>query len=87
MRGLLRESQPNHGWGVLLRGKQVHTFGMKFSIDAVYLSRDGEVLEIMTLEPGRMGPFVRGAREVLEMRAGEAGRLGLRPGLRLLSGD
>jgi uncharacterized protein len=70
--GLLgrREFQP--GDGLLLRGEQaIHTLGMFFPIDVVYLDRDGRVLRAVgTLPPQRLGPLVRKARNVLELPAG-----------------
>lgn len=69
---------------MLLRTRQVHTFGMSFPIDAVYVSAEGLVLKIRTLPPARMGPLVWGARWVLEMEAGEAQRLGISEGIYLL---
>ncbi|MGH2704607.1 MAG: DUF192 domain-containing protein [Actinomycetota bacterium] len=86
MLGLLgREGLPP-GRGLLLRGRQVHTIGMTFAIDAIYLSKVGEVLAVRTLSPGAVGPFLLGARYVLELGAGEAERIGIGPGMRLESG-
>lgn len=87
MRGLLGADRLEAGRGLLLRAKQVHTIGMHFAIDAVYLSKECSVLRVETLEPGRIGPFVLTARWVLELAAGEARRLGLRPGARFQFGD
>lgn len=82
-RGLLGRGGLDPGRGMLLRARQVHTIGMRFAIDAVYLSKEGEVLRVVSLPPGRLGPLVLKARWVLEVAAGEAGRLGLAPGTRL----
>ncbi len=61
----------------------VHTFGMRFSIDVVYLDREGRVLRLISeVKPGRLCAPERGARAVLELPAGAALRLGLRQGLR-----
>lgn len=83
MRGLLGTSSIPDGRGLLLSGRQVHTFGMRFAIDAVYLSRDLSVIRIATLPPNRLGPFERTAKWVLELGRGEASRLGMREGLSL----
>ncbi|MGH2771279.1 MAG: DUF192 domain-containing protein, partial [Actinomycetota bacterium] len=70
------------GQGMLIRTKQVHTIGMRFAIDSIYLSRRGAVLAVETLSPGKVGPFLFRARWVLETRAGEAARLGIAAGQR-----
>ena len=84
IQGLLGQADLPPGHGVLLRTKEVHTLGMRFAIDAVYLSRRGVVLRVDTMPPGRIGPVVLRARWILEMRAGEAARLGIAPGTTLV---
>lgn len=83
MRGLLGRATLPEGCGILLRGRQVHTIGMRFAIDAVYLSEDFVVVRVVTLPPGRLGPFERRARRVLEIGAGESQRLGIHEGMPL----
>lgn len=83
-RGLLGYAGIGPGRGFVLRAKQVHTVGMAFPIDVVYISRKGEVLRIQTIKPGRLGRFVLRSRWILEMDAGEAERLGIRVGGRLV---
>lgn len=80
MRGLIGRPPPPSGYGMKLRTKQVHTFGMKFPIDAVYLAADGTVLRVVRLSPRKLGPFVLRAKWVIELAADEANRLGIRPG-------
>ena len=87
MQGLLGRADLPQGYGVLLRTKEVHTVGMRFPIDAVYLSRKGDVLRVATMAPGRLGPLVLRARWILEMRAGEATRLGIAPGATLVPAE
>ena len=84
MRGLIGRSSLDPGSGLALRSKQVHTFGMQIPIDAVYISRRGNVLKTATLGPGSVGPFVPRARWVLELGSGEARRLGILEGKRVL---
>ena len=84
MQGLLGQAGLPPGHGVLLRTKEVHTLGMRFAIDAVYLTRKGSVLRVETMPPGRIGPVVLKARWILEMGAGEASRLGIAPGTTLV---
>lgn len=81
MRGLLgRRSLPS-GEGILLRpAASIHTFFMRFSIDAVFLDDDLRVVAISRdLRPWRAASK-RGARAVLELPAGECARRGLAVG-------
>jgi len=82
--GLLGASRLPPRRGLLIRTSQVHTIGMRFTIDAVYLSKAGRVVRVRTLRPGRLGPLVPSARWVLELAEGEAARLHLTPGKTLL---
>ena len=50
----------------------IHSFFMKITIDAVYLSEDMTVLDIETLPPWRIGKQVKNTVHVLEMSAGSA---------------
>jgi len=77
-RGLAR------GEGLLLRPTNaIHTSFMRFAIDAVFLDRELAVVGIAeNVRPWRFAGR-RGARAVLELGAGESGRLGLRPDERL----
>jgi uncharacterized membrane protein (UPF0127 family) len=84
MRGLLGRRSLRSGEGLLLKpAGSVHTFFMRFPIDVVFLDRDLSVLGVTPeLRPWRTAGR-RGARAVLELPAGEAGRRGVRPGDRL----
>lgn len=70
--GLLGRKSLDPGEGLLLRGEQaIHTFGMRFAIDILYLDRDFGVLRALSsLPPGRTGPFLRRAHDVLELPVG-----------------
>lgn len=83
MKGLLGRELLAPEKGMLLTGKQVHTFGMRFAIDALYLDGDHRVLSVERLAPRRLGPFRGKARWVLELADGEAARLGIVPGMTL----
>ena len=80
MRGLIGRPQPAQSSGSLLRSKQVHTFGMRYPIDVLHVARDGTVLNVTNLRPWKLSSVVLRARWVLELRSGEAERLGIRPG-------
>ena len=81
MKGLLGRSELRPGEGLLLRpASSIHTFFMRFPIDAVFLDRDWRVVGIA----GDVAPWRtagrKGAKAVLELPAGESARRGLRPG-------
>ncbi len=84
MRGLLGRRRLDSGEGLLLRpAPAVHTWFMRFPIDAVFLDGELTVLHVRErLRPWRMAGW-RGARAVLELPAGASERLGLATGDRL----
>jgi len=84
LRGLLGKRRLPPGEGLLLRPSfSIHTAFMRFPIDAVFLDHDLVVLKIS----GNLKPFrtasCRGAREVVELAAGECARRGLSVGDRV----
>jgi len=87
MRGLLGRRELPSGDGILLRpASSVHMAFMRFPIDAVFLDRDLRVVKVASdLRPWRAAGS-RGAKAVLEIPAGEAGRRGLTVGDRLVAG-
>lgn len=84
LKGLLGRSSLNPGAGIVLRpGFSIHTAFMRFPIDAVFLDHDLVVLRIeQTMRPFRTASC-RGAREVVELAAGECARRGLTVGDRV----
>lgn len=84
MRGLLGRAELARGEGILLRpAGSIHTFFMRFAIDAVFVDRELTVVGIAErLAPWRTARR-RGAKAVLELPAGEAAHRGLRLGDRL----
>lgn len=84
MRGLLGRESLRSGEGLLLQpAPMIHTWFMRFAIDAVFLDRELAVIDVAEqVRPWRAAGR-RGARSVLELPAGEAGRRGLRPGARM----
>ena len=84
LRGLLGKGDLPSGQGILLRPAwSIHTAFMRFPIDVVFLDADQVVIKIVP----RLHPFktasCRGAREVVELRAGECDRRGLSLGDRV----
>jgi uncharacterized membrane protein (UPF0127 family) len=63
---------------------QIHCCFMKSAIDAVYIARSGEIVQIdADMKPGTFGRRVKGAHSVLELYKGGAERLGLKVGMKL----
>ena len=86
MRGLLGRRELPEGEGILLRrAGSVHTFFMRFPIDAVFLDREQTVLRVAGNVPPWRAVAQRGARAVLELPAGEAARRGLAVGERVVT--
>ena len=84
LRGLLGRKALGADEGIVLRPAwSIHTAFMRFSIDVVFV--DAEQV-VMRIAPG-LRPFktasCRGAREVVELAAGECARRGLAPGDRV----
>jgi uncharacterized membrane protein (UPF0127 family) len=84
MRGLLGRRGLPGGHGLLIEPTwSVHTWFMRFPIDAVFLDRELTVLKIRKhMRPWRTAARFR-ARSVLEVAAGECDRLRLEVGDRL----
>jgi uncharacterized membrane protein (UPF0127 family) len=70
-RGLIgRESMKRGEALVIPRCRQVHTFGMSFPIDVVFVDRAGEVVRTCSgMKPGRVSPLVWRARAAIELPA------------------
>lgn len=72
MRGLLGRAQPAQGEGLLLQPcNGVHTFGMRYPIDVLFLARDGYVIRAVSrMRASRCVAWVRGSHLALELPAG-----------------
>ncbi len=83
--GLLRRSGlPPDTVLAIAPSNAVHTFGMRFSIDVVFIRRDGRVLKcVRNLRRGRIAAALR-AFAVLEFAAGSEAVAATRPGDRLV---
>jgi uncharacterized membrane protein (UPF0127 family) len=82
LKGLLGKSSLGINDGLLLKQcKGVHTFGMKFSIDVIFLNRDNRIVEIIhNLKPNRITPIYSAADSVLELPAHKVSDAGLSKG-------
>src|SRR5262245_26606982 len=84
LRGLLGRRSLNPGDGIVLRpGWSLHTVFMLFSIDVVFLDGNQVVIRVVrNLKPWRAATC-RGARDVVELAAGEATRRRIQAGDRV----
>jgi uncharacterized protein len=80
--GLLAHKKLDNGEALLIkRCNQIHMIGMKFSIDAVFLSKTGEVVHIENdIKPGKISKYIRSACQVLEMESGVAEKFNIKTG-------
>jgi uncharacterized protein len=72
--GLLGRSELPAGWGMWIHPcRGIHTLGMRFVIDAVFVDRRLVVVRVCHgVRPGRVVPVVWRARSVVELPAGAA---------------
>jgi uncharacterized membrane protein (UPF0127 family) len=84
LRGLLGRKDLETDAGMLLRPvNAIHMFFMRFAIDAIFVDKELAVVKVREhVKPWRVAG-ARGAKAVLELRAGEARRRGVAPGDRL----
>lgn len=84
LRGLIGRAAPAVGQGLWIEPcSAVHTFGVPDRLDLAFVSARMVVQRIDAAVPPRRICIGHGACKVLEMRAGEAARIGLRAGMRL----
>lgn len=82
MGGLLRLPELNQGEALLLNDcKSIHTVGMKYPLDLVYLNQHNKVIKtVCAIKPNRAS-FCFRASSVLELVAGEINRLDIKLGM------
>jgi uncharacterized protein len=61
----------------------VHTLGMRYAIDVVFMRADGTIAKVVERLPPWRAAGCLNAKSTLELRAGLADQLGLRPGMAL----
>ncbi|MFA9272987.1 DUF192 domain-containing protein [Svornostia abyssi] len=75
LRGLARLDELPEERGLLLtRTKSVHTLGMRFALDVVWLDRRGAVVRVDHDVQPRKHAACAGARSVVEVRSGSGDR-------------
>ena len=66
--GLMPKKTLQPSEGLLLKNcSRIHTNFMRFTIDVIYLSKDGRVLDTETVKPWRLGKRVDGTENILEV--------------------
>ncbi len=72
MRGLLGRSGLPDGTGMLLSPcNSIHTVGMRFALDVIFLDRDRQVVRVVqSVRPNRFALGGRGAKSAVELAAG-----------------
>lgn len=88
LRGLLGRDLAVGGGLLLLPCRQIHTFFMRYPIDAVYLNQEGLVLRVdKGVKPWRGLPREKRAWAVLELPVYKTAAEGIVPGLQLFIAD
>lgn len=84
--GLLSRRDMRKEEGLLLvPGGSIHTLGMRFPIDVVFLNRQMRILALAEhVRPWRIRVAPRGTRRVLELAAGQIAAHRLAPGIYLI---
>jgi uncharacterized protein len=81
MRGLLGRASLPPGSGMLFRGESsIHSAFMRFRFDAVFMDRELRVVGLAERIPPWRVRAARGARNILELAAGEISRTGVEIG-------
>lgn len=80
--GYLGRRPPTQGEGLLLSPcDAIHTMGMAFDLDVIFLDETGQVLRIIRgLKPWRITKKIPGARHVLEVPPGTVDETGTQVG-------
>lgn len=79
LRGLIGRDSID-GAILLEPAKSVHTFGVRFAIDVVFCDADMVILEVVTMEPNRMGRPRPRAHSIVEAAARSFERWNVRVG-------
>jgi uncharacterized membrane protein (UPF0127 family) len=84
LKGLLGRGGLERGEGLLLRpASSIHTFFMRFAIDAVWVDHNMTVLKVSPDLKAWRTAACKGAKGVIELTAGEAEHRGVQAGDRL----
>jgi len=86
--GLLKRPKLNKNQGLLInKCNSIHTFGMKYALDIIYLDRHYRIIKLIeNIKPRRMSMCLR-AKHTLEMLSGEINQLSLTKNMTLAFND
>lgn len=81
-KGLIGRDALEPGQGLLVSPCQgIHTFLMRFPIDALYLDKSDRIIRVVrAIPPNRIGPFISECASVLELPAGTIDTTGTQEG-------
>lgn len=82
LKGLMLRSELPPGHGLIIQPcNMIHTHFMRFPIDVLFVSKEKEILHIITnMRPWRQSPRIKGAYYVVELPAGTVGDSGTETG-------
>ena|SRR5271154_583421 len=84
-RGLLGRSSIGEREGLwIVPCSSIHTVGMQFAIDVLFIDRDGRIIHVNALSPDVKSFVLAGAYSVLELAHGRAAACGVQLGDLLL---
>ena len=91
LKGLMgTDSLPEGSALLLVPCSSIHTFFMRYSIDAVFLDDENRVLYILhSIVPFRWSPLIKNAQKVLELPVGHCKRTAIEIGnkLQIIKGE
>lgn len=81
-KGLMYRKSLAEDEGLLLEPcNEIHTFGMKFAIDTITISRDNRIIYIdENIVPGKIRPVIKDGKKVLELVSGTVEKYDLKLG-------
>ena len=81
--GLLSRSGFDDGEGLIITPcRSIHSFGMRFDFDAVFVSKNNEIVHLIEqMRPGCVSPVVKASCKVIELPANTVKRCGLKDGI------
>lgn len=82
LRGLTFKKKLSDNEGLLIAPcRQIHSYGMRFIFDAVFISNSGEILHIIeNMNLCKVSPYIKNCSKVLEIKAGTVSRYKIETG-------
>ncbi|MCL4378768.1 MAG: DUF192 domain-containing protein [Actinobacteria bacterium] len=83
--GLIFKRKLKNSEGLLIEEcKSIHTFGMRYCIDVIFLDKFDEIIKVFhSFKPFRFTPLIKNASRVLELKSGFINYVSLKTGDRL----